>query len=1175
MNKMSNLQSSMLSNRFNYMPVNNDTKVVEVAIFTKAPRKLFGQQTQYVHETNKDGFTEIKKIQVTININERIIATPSNIIPDENSIEMFIGGKRKVLCKKWVESCYAPINSRITTKCSHPYSEKCEHLDRRLCLFFKDNKCYNTLCGYYHASFAPIITMKGNSNFVTQNKIKTSMCLKHVLHTINPSNPPCTWHNCKFAHSLKEISGDTELQRFDREIINKIDLQQLYNHIVEKMVNYKDNIMKLCADNEKQRPYYSEPIPRAFIEYMDSYNNITFMAYKTNKELYEKINLDNSFLVKGFISRNNICKKNLDVQIKILSGRSSMIKAEDICIHETNCMYGVHVSTYKDGMINHICTGELMGLCKCEMLTCNQIEEKRKNILNHINQLKTEQKTLIDQSKTSIQSASKEIEMRLGFVKKAIYDKSREFFMSYRKIHLVRDFDYQPLKSVKAEIEKSIDIFDEGDFKVMDTNKMTADELVVYNKTVDERNIRLVKHLADIKIRKQQEEVREKADKEAVYKNAHELFLTTQDNNIREWFESGAWEYMPPTHYTMNKDIYTNWIKNPLGCTFDSFTKFVKGYIDLWTNNQESHHFKKYRNVWCYVYDIPVESDPFIIGTGLCANIPKENPELWSEYLDKHSLTGYTKSFTEFIETDTQLKQALELLKDNNKYTFSQAVKYVKNDIAKTGISFSVYCNYDNHTIVMWKMINEICTQNQMNKISIADFIKDKQNHIDFYIRSGRYTYGTNTDGYEHFIKDKKAGWNICHRSMKLNEYSSLLAMPIDQLREFFKKQSIWSIEMMRKHEGYAPVITYTLNSKSVIYTIFSSIVDKQIKDLYTVLMSPEITNLETTSNITFTKNITDQIAIVKTLVDEIKNASTTMDILCKEFPNKKTDLSLLKTQFGDSLPLLSLADKVLTIYKDNEGKRKLNTLKVRKVIVEEEDDSSDDDSSDDDSSDDDFTNEFDDDANIYKETQKKELFELMPLGYDYKMYIRNEHPNDMRIDKTSSQRKIYFGPFPESDNDKLQQIVDTLKESRFGKGCNLGASIIKLEDTTDRKASSLHLSVNDKGLNNKSNRFKAKENRQSNVEDAYGYDWVADMFINVINKEFNVNIKEVLTNIFTLEARMNDHISRNIRHDIKEHSQKAEKVVKKPIKSQSSGLSKDEKTALIRAKLEAKKLCA
>jgi len=375
-------------------------------------------------------------------------------------------------------------------------------------------------------------------------------------------------------------------------------------------------------------------------------------------------------------------------------------------------------------------------------------------------------------------------------------------------------------------------------------------------------------------------------------------------------------------------------------------------------------------------------------------------------------------------------------------------------------------------------------------------------------------------------------------------------------------------------------VITYTLNSKSVIYTIFSSIVDKQIKDLYTVLMSPEITNLETTSNITFTKNITDQIAIVKTLVDEIKNASTTMDILCKEFPNKKTDLSLLKTQFGDSLPLLSLADKVLTIYKDNEGKRKLNTLKVRKVIVEEEDDSSDDDSSDDDSSDDDssdddFTNEFEDDANIYKETQKKELFELMPLGYDYKMYIRNEHPNDMRIDKTSSQRKIYFGPFPESDNDKLQHIVDTLKESRFGKGCNLGASIIKLEDTTDRKASSLHLSVNDKGLNNKSNRFKAKENRQSNVEDAYGYDWIADMFINVINKEFNVNIKEVLTNIFTLEARMNDHISRNIRHDIKEHSQKAEKVVKKPIKSQSSGLSKDEKTALIRAKLEAKKLCA
>jgi hypothetical protein len=107
---------------------------------------------------------------------------------------------------------------------------------------------------------------------------------------------------------------------------------------------------------------------------------------------------------------------------------------------------------------------------------------------------------------------------------------------------------------------------------------------------------------------------------------------------------------------------------------------------------------------------------------------------------------------------------------------------------------------------------------------------------------------------------------------------------------------------------------------------------------------------------------------------------------------------------------------------------------------------------------------------------------------------------------------------------------------------------------------------INDKKITSKSNKYKEKTARQDKTEDEYGYDWVADMFINVINKKFDLPIDKVLTNIFTLEARMKDHINRNSRAVV-------QKVVKQIIIKEKVKITmtKEEKTQMIRDKLAAK----
>jgi len=1108
----------------------------------------------YHTQINQDGFHEVKYIEKVRDINNSICDTPLNIVGDDNSVTLYIAGKRVLICKKWYEHCMVPLNERTRMEyCNH--NQDNTHLHLNLCHFYLLYKrCKNgASCKHFHADKNTMVQTQ-----INMDKTKTSMCMKYLLYKYNNNNP-CTFQNCKYAHNINDIKINSEIAEFDKLLLDplqKIPLQELYTSIYNIVTDNKSKILDLYTKNNKGIPTFFEPIPKYFKEYLEIFSYSIYLARRDGQMDF----VNNAIKCKYYQGLNNrirICETDLECQYKIMMGQQ--IKYEDVCNHGMNCNSGVHI-----GLANQICLDDLVGNCTCKIKSTAHADEMKQQIKLKLIELKNEKKTL--QEQLNLSGDKKAISIRIDFTTSAIRDKTREFLKTYRKIHLVTDYNYEKLREVTFE-DKLYSGNDYYEMSLSSLESLSSEARIEYYKKQDEHNKRLEKFIQDQKIKKEQKEQEHKLHLESIYTSALELSKTSSEAQI--WFESDAWKIIPFNRFDINKEFYLNWKKNSLGCSYDSFVNFAKKQMDIWDNN----YINNYRNVWMYIYNIPVDRDPEI--TDGLENIIESNPELWCEYKEKFN---YRKTFKQFIEEDEQLAQALVLYSSSKVGNFTNAIKYIKNNIKDTNISYDLYCMYDNHTIVMWKEINIICNNNQMKIITIDDFINDKANYIDFYIRSGRYTYGTSEYGYQKFLDDKKEGWRICHHSMKQNDYSSLLALSMDHLKEFFKKNSVWSIDMMRKHCNYTPMLIYTLNSKAGLLTIFTTVIDSHIKDLYNIISSPSIQRVINDKTI-IDKQTIDSIAQIKLLLDEINNPEFIMNNLCSEFESRSTELKMLKLHCDPNSMLLQMARNVLVIFANVKGKRELANLKVKpvKVIVNNDSDDSDSDDSDDSDSDDsddsdsddsddsDSDDEEDDNFNSKMNFKRPDpLFELMPRGYDFKLYIKNEHPNDILIDKNSTCRKVYFGPFEEKDVSMLNDLVSKLKDSRFGKGSNLGVDTIKLDKEGFK--SSWHLTVNDRKISSKSNRHKAKEDRQDTTEDAYGYDWLADMFVNIINKTLNINVKEVLTNIFTLEARIEDHVNRQNREIVK---RVISPVVKKVVKQ---SLSKEEKTAMIRAKLEAKK---
>lgn len=1111
--------------------------------------------------TNSDGFQEKKIIQKDTNIYNRIIYPQGNINENPNAIIYSLDNKLVPLCKNWVNYCNTHITEKKPMgKCSHQYNDiYCQHLEFPLCYWFYMNKCKNgPMCKFYHGTeYNALKTITP----VSYDICKTFMCVQELLRNINPTNGACRYgYKCKYAHKQSDIKSIHD----NFNIQDKFSLHEMYEKIVSRMYKHKEDIINFCRNDNKIPPRFSEPIPVNFTEWISDYNWLVGYTDICDKDFNSKLIMDITPLIKWFAPKLlPLCKKDITCQVKIMQGLNNTIKDIDICHLDINCYRGGHVNYLHNNTSIQICSGELYGNCRCVIKNHEHAVIKRKAIMLKIDELKTIHKSLIYQM-SSLQNSDLQLSHDIKNIKNTIDSLMNEYINTYYKVHLIKDYGYLPITTAISN-----DKFDMEAFIELDTSQMSDADKIIY----EERQERIMNMIKIKNEKKLAQDIKDNIHLEELEMKASKI--ASKNASSMEWYVSGAWKVIPIDYWSnlFIREVYANWLKNPLGCTvFNSFSKFISSKKDDYEVLVESNStIKNYKNMWAWIYNIKLEDDTTIVNKH--NDIIVSNPDLWVEYKEKYINTGYNVSFDEFIDTNIALSSALKIHNEYPEFGFTRAIMYVKNNLSSY-VSYQIYCSYDNHTIVQWKMINDICKNNQMPYITIDGFIKDKSDCIDYYIYSGRFTYGTTINGYHEFKRDKASGWKICSNSLKFNEKSSLLALSLEQLKDFFKKQNTWSLVDMRKFDGYIPVIHYTLNTKACMITIFSSIVDIQIQQLYHIMISNDIISIiKSGNNTVFTRELTDVITKIKSLIDDISNADNIKQTIINEFPSRASSINLIKTQVDtETSPLIIFAKSVLTIFANVKSKRQLVSLKPKQnVKVIENDDSSDSDDSDDSSDESsDESSDSEDEDMVFKKPIKKPLNTLMYLGADNSLYIMNEPPFGLRIDKSTTARKVFIGPFEEHELPKLEKIVSIMKNSTFGKGCHLGAEVFKLEDIEDQKRPSYHITCLDRKIGG--SKYKAKGEKQNKLEDEYGYDWVADMFVNIINIELNINIKEIVTNIFTLEARLKDHVIRKNRME-EQRNVEAIKKIEKPqtinIKMVKPKISKEEKTAMIRAKLE------
>ena len=1182
-----------LTNRFTFLTTNELEQKQQIQQNQQKQQKqnVYHPNQKIIHKTvlGDDGFYSTTSILSTRNIHKNLTATPITMQGDVNSIRINIKGINILMCKDYYTYETTPIEQRSQKPvCTHPYNDLA-HQHLPLCFFYTKRNCKKgDQCNRYHADNPNTLI---SQNIPKQHNYKTSLCLIRLHNQYNKNYNDCQITNCKHAHTINSLNNNSILEQFDKDIKinpNKNLLQEIYNEIYIVVNTNKDDICKLYLKNDKDKPYFSDPIPSNFSEYLEILSYSLYLSSKDNNiELYNKLNIKHINYVQGLLRRMKQCKTDLNLHLKLALGQNGLIKKDDICIHYKSCNSGIHLPLSDNLMHNTnisatmICKNELEGNCICQ----NQDNALIKHKLNtQINDLINDEKTLIEQLKFNSLSID---EYRLKIIKQTKEKKILDLLTTIDKIHLIKDFGYNPIQQVNLEPENINKEFDETNYNEIDTKSMTRKELEEYLHKQQIRHDNLSNISKQYANELKQKKEKQEQETIELYNKSHEFFENNKmDEHVSMWFTTNGWKYFPFNEYMINRDIFTNWLKNPLGCDYARFKQFVNKQNEKWEHIDDNMK-ARYHTLWSYIYNITIENDTNIIGD--LKDIIDSSPEIWCEYTNKYSITNYSKTFTEYINENEMLARALKVNKMFPEFGYNKALKYIRLDI--NNMTFKDYCTYDNHTVVMWNEINNICKKYQMSQYKIDDFITNKTNLIEFYKYGIKY-YGTTQESFNRFIQEKADGWKINIKPAKINEYSSLLALSLDQLKEFFQKNNVWSIEMMTKFRTYVPSIVYTINNKAQMYTVFTSIIDNQIKELYKLIISPEITKI-LNNNGEINKANTDIIALIKLLLNEINNSQDVLTKLCDTYKDRASELRLLKTTFDPNSELLVLANKVLDIFKNIKGKRELTNLKIKKIIKkddsEQESDDSDSDDSEQDSDSDDSEQDSDSDSDsdsddseqdnsidiTTKDNKPKDLYELMSLGYDYKIYIMNEHPNALPIDKTSSGRKIYFGPFIDTELNKdidtnkswIKDIIKILQESKFGKGSHLGAKFLKLEDPKNNKLPSWHIVLNDKKITSKSNKYKDKCERQDKMEDEYGYDWVADLFINIINKKLNYRIDQVLTNIFTLEARMKDHINRNNRTGIA-------KVVKHIIKEKEKTkpvLTKEEKTQIIRDKLAAK----
>ena len=674
---------------------------------------------------------------------------------------------------------------------------------------------------------------------------------------------------------------------------------------------------------------------------------------------------------------------------------------------------------------------------------------------------------------------------------------------------------------------------------IMPTN-MSASERKQYDIKMKERTKRLeeISKLYNLRAIEEQKQMLEKEI------NAKKIALLGM--NQKKWFNSGAWCFFDYYDWINKSEFYMMWKTSSLNLLWKNFETYAQQKKEEWEDENNMKMILEYKDLKGYIYGLPIHKDSRIVENHI--GIHNVLHDVWNQYIVIHS-PFYNLSFIDYIKMDKILLGGYNLHTLYPHLPLISAIQYVKLDFIKTNVSFIDYCKYDNITTSLWIKMWHKLHDNMLPIISIEEFVVSRVICVDFFLKSGHIIYGMTVAGMDAFIKNTNEGWKIYHHTTEIKHYMSLLGMGIELMRNVFKKLSEDKLIDCSKigNENYNIMTSYLVNL-SFPTVIQASVVDREIRELFKLITC---------------QNKVKDVEKIKKLLVCVKNASKIHANYITKYPNIDT-LLLIKPIITDSI-LFSMADNII---KNHIIVKPIVKIIKHKTGVTSDDDTSDDDTSDDNTSEIDIRTDFCDNTPQYS---------VMPIDNDKEIMMIGEPYGSLPIDPNTPGRRIYIGPFAKDKEKILKTIIDSLLVSSFAKGQNLNLKQVllshpeksnpKLTDKERKKLplDSLYISFNDKKINSRSDKHKDKENRQSNVESDYGYDWVADMFVNIINKHLNIPLERIHINyLMGLEYRIKDHEIRNERKLLVPTKKQVliKKVVNKIV------LTKEEKTELHRKKL-------
>uniref|UniRef100_A0A6C0EDK2 C3H1-type domain-containing protein n=1 Tax=viral metagenome TaxID=1070528 RepID=A0A6C0EDK2_9ZZZZ len=727
---------------------------------------------------------------------------------DNDSMLITINNMKISVCTRWIKACGLPRERRNEISCVgiHPKNHNIfQHLLTPICELYLKGTCTRGItCNYLH----PPELRKNNADALKSNNAivqnYSALCCQHTIYNYNKSksdlglfirenNKPnlklqmCPYKSCRYAHDSKQITVIKALSNFDTIIKlnnDKIPIQDIF----DKVYNCIHNNIIIINNyrTEKLLSYINcpSPDPKHFMEIIDIWiKSKTLSTDKKFLELDEPNENNNIYsqtddLIWALTKRIQVCDVDLNCEIKKLIP-DIIINKDDICIHMDNCKNGSHVSTYDEntGFVNIICVDELMGNCKCKILTGEEAKLKRSTYITQLNKLKDRYIFNINQN-ISIESISNDMK-----------DIATKIVTTYCKVHLIKNLNYQPLKIVgdKTIIQDYQYSNEDEDFPKLSSEQKIINKIknqayykkILLNKQINEAKRKIIKFLKPYIFQKLAKNLKNNKNKfnyiisGAYLYTSFELFSNFTNIYEKVYHGTNASKFMTFNEFIFdikNNKIFMNWYKYSSNLDFDKFKFDVNNRLSIWNNMDIeikniqtdennlieeytiSSDKKNYRDFWSWYYNIDLMRDVKVVGNLL--DIVKYLPDLFLEFIKKYH-PFYKINFSEWLYMNNKnLPKALELFR-KSKMNFKYVENYIRLNLNDSIISIKEFSNYNYNDVKKWININNERNKENLESITIKNFIENKELYNDYYVEKWNEHY----KNFEDFKLEKLNGW--------------------------------------------------------------------------------------------------------------------------------------------------------------------------------------------------------------------------------------------------------------------------------------------------------------------------------------------------------------------------------------------------------------------------------